>query len=78
MAPAQPLTMGDYYKRTNEGQVSRGFVPTDSANFDIKNYVLLGLRKNMFDRNTIRDLWAHLARFYETISMYKPTDVTED
>ena len=40
MAAAQPLTMGDYNKWTEKGQVSRGFVPADPANFDIKNLVL--------------------------------------
>lgn len=38
------LTMWDYCKRTDEGQILRGFVPTGPANFDIKNYVLSGLR----------------------------------
>ena len=44
MAAAQLLIMGDYCKQTDEGQVSSGFVPACPTNFDIKNYVLLGLR----------------------------------
>lgn len=78
MVAAQPLTMGDYCKLTDEAHVSRGFVPAYPANFDIKNYVLSGLRENPFDGNTIRNPWVHLARFYETTSMCKPIDVTED
>lgn len=70
--------MKDYYKRTIEGQVSRAFVWEDPANFDIKNSVLSGLKDNLFDRNTVRDLWALLARFYEAASMCKLDDVTED
>lgn len=77
MAVAQPLTMGDYYKQTDEGQVFRGFVPANPANFDIKSFVLSGLRENLFDRNMIRDPWAHLARFYETTSMLKPIDAED-
>lgn len=65
MAAAQPLTMEDYCKQTDEGQVSGGFIPTDPANFDIKNFMLSGLKENMFNENAIRDPWAHLARFYE-------------
>lgn len=49
-------TIGDYYKRINEEQVSRGFVLIDPTNFDIKNYVLLSLLDNSFDGNAIRDL----------------------
>ena len=40
MVTIPPQTMGDYYKRTNEGQVSKGFLPVDPANFDIKNFML--------------------------------------
>lgn len=40
--------------------------------------MLSGLRDNSFDGNAIRDLWEHLAHFYETTSMYRTTDVTED
>lgn len=40
-------TMRDYCKRTDEGQVLRGFLPTDPANFDIKNFMLSGLRYNL-------------------------------
>lgn len=44
MAVAQPLTMGGYYKWTDEGKVSRRFVPEDAAYFDINNVVFSGLR----------------------------------
>lgn len=40
--------------------------------------MLLGLRDNSFDGNEIRDPWEHLARFYETTSMCRPTGVIED
>ncbi|CAL5203022.1 unnamed protein product [Lathyrus oleraceus] len=69
MAVVRPQTMGDYCKRIDEGQISRGFVPTNPHNFDIKNYVLSELRDNLFDMNKIRDPWEHLARFYETTLM---------
>lgn len=46
--------------------------------FDIKNFVLSGLREKSFDGNAIRDPCAHLAHFYETTSMCKPTDISED
>lgn len=78
MAAAPPQTLGDYCKRTDEGQVSKGFVPKNPANFDIKNYTLSGLRDNLFDGNTIRDLWEHLTRFYETTSMCRPSDIMKD
>lgn len=78
MIAAQPLTMGDYCKQIDEGHVSRGFVLTDPANFDIKNFVLSGLRENMFNRNATRDPWVHLARLYEITSMCKLTNVTKD
>lgn len=77
MAAIPPQTMGGYYKRTNEGQFSRGFVSTDPVNFDIKNYVLSILRENLFDRNAIRDPLEHLEYFYETSLMCKPTNVTK-
>lgn len=57
MEMVPPPTMGDYCKRTDEGHVSRGFVPTNPINFDNKNYVLSCLRYNSFDGNTIIDLW---------------------
>lgn len=40
--------------------------------------MLSGLRDNPFDGNGIREPWAYLARFYETTSMCRPTDVTKD
>ncbi|CAL5185729.1 unnamed protein product [Lathyrus oleraceus] len=69
MEVVPPPIMGDYCKRTDEGHVSRGFVSENPSNFDIKNYVLSGLRDNPFNENAIRDSWKHLARFYETTSM---------
>ena len=73
-----PSIMRDYCKRTNEGRVSRGFVLANPTNVNIKNYVLSCLRDNSFDKNAIRDPWEHLARFYETTSMCRPTNITED
>lgn len=46
--------------------------------FDINNFALHGLRDNPFDGQAIRDLWEHLVKFYETYSVCKPTDVTDD
>lgn len=69
MAVVPPQTMRDYCKIIDEGHVSRGLVLADPTNFDINNYVFLGLRDNSFDRNTIRDPLEHLARFYKTTSM---------
>lgn len=69
MATPVSITMGDYYKQTDEGHVSRGFIPTDPANFVIKNCVLSDLRDNLFDENAIRDPWTHIARLYEISSM---------
>lgn len=78
MAVVPPQTIGDYCKRTDEWEVSRGFLPEDPDNFDIKNFVLSGLKDNSFNGNTIRDPWEHLGHFYKTTSMYKPSEVTED
>ena len=78
MAAPQPPAMGDYCKQTDEGHVSRGFVPVDPANFDIKNFVLSGLTDNPFDGNAIRDPQAHLARLYETTLMCKPDGVSNN
>lgn len=78
MSVVPPQTMREYCKRTNKGKVSREFIPKDPANFDIKNSVLSGLRDNPFDRNVVRYLLEHLTRFYETTSICKPTDFTED
>lgn len=78
MKAPTPFTMRDYCKQIDEWHVSRGFVPADPANFDIKNFVLSGLRDNLFNENTIIDPWAHLARFYETVSMSKLDGVSED
>lgn len=79
MTLAPPLqTMEDYCKRTDAGQISNDFEPTDPTKFDIKNNVLSGLRDNPFDGNAIRDSWVHLARFHETFSMCRATNVTGD
>lgn len=45
MVVIPPQTMGDLCKRTDEGQVSRGFIPAYPTNFDIKNFVLSGYNK---------------------------------
>lgn len=78
MSVVPPPTRGNYCKRTNEGHVSRGFVLENPSNFDIQKFMLSSLRYNSFDGNGIRDPWEHLARFYETTSMYRPTDIIED
>lgn len=48
-------TMGDYCRRIDVGHISLGFQSTNHVTFDIKNYMLLGLRDNMFDNQAIRD-----------------------
>ncbi|GAU39019.1 hypothetical protein TSUD_59750 [Trifolium subterraneum] len=67
--PPPPLLqrrmMGEYYKRFDTNQVSLGFRPTNSVNFDINSIVLLGLRENKFDGRENKDPWDHLSRFSE-------------
>lgn len=41
-------------------------------------FVLSGLRDNSFSGNTIRGPWENLARFYETTSMCRSTEATDD
>lgn len=48
-------TMGDYCRRTDVGQISLGFQPPNLVTFNIKNYVLSGLRENIFDGQAVRD-----------------------
>lgn len=40
--------------------------------------MISGLGDNPFDGTAIRDPWEHLAHFYKTTSMCRPTNVTED
>lgn len=70
-------TMGDYCRPTDTSQVSLGFVPATLVNFNIKYFVLLGLRDTQFDRDANNDPWEHLAKFYETTSMCQPEGITE-
>ncbi|XP_050915571.1 uncharacterized protein LOC127130642 [Lathyrus oleraceus] len=70
--------MGDYCRRNHVGKINFGFQLAKPVTFDLKNYVFLGLRDNLFDREVIRDPWKRLACFYETCSMYKPDGVTDD
>lgn len=72
------INYGGYCKRIGEGKISKRFVSENPINFDIENSMLSGLRDNSFYKNTIRDPWEHLARFYETTSLCRPTNVTED
>lgn len=62
-------TMEDYCKKTDVGQISLGFQPTNPVTFDVKILVLLGLRDKWFDEQAIKDPREHMARFYETCSM---------
>lgn len=78
MAVVPPPTMGDYCKRTSEGYVSRGFIPANPTNFDIRKYVISCLRYNTFNVNAITDLWENLACIYETTLMCRPNYITED
>ncbi|PNY02730.1 hypothetical protein L195_g026049 [Trifolium pratense] len=47
--------MGDYCKRSDLEQISLGFQPADSVNFDIKGNFLAELRDNQFDGRANRD-----------------------
>lgn len=69
--------MGDYCKRANIGWISLGFQLNNHVTFNIKNDDLAGLRDNQFNESAIRDLWEHLAQFYETSSLFKSDGVTE-
>lgn len=66
MERQQLLTIRDYCKKNDVGQVSMGFQHANLAKFIIKSYVVLGLRENQFDGNVKKDPWEHLAQFYET------------
>lgn len=70
--------MGDYYKRTGVGQISLGFQPANFVMFDIEKSMLSSLRDNLFDGKDIRDIWEHLAKFYETYLICKANDITDD
>lgn len=78
MVAVPPPNMVDYCKKTEERQVSRGFVLENPANFDIKKYVCSSLRDNPFNGNPIIDLWEHLGCFYKTSSMCRPAEIMED
>jgi hypothetical protein len=80
MEDAQPrITMGDYYKRIDNDQISLGFQPANPANFDIKGNVLTRLRENQFDGRINNDHRDHLSKFSETCQIQKVSDaVTED
>lgn len=69
--PQSRRTMRDYCRRTNVGQISLGFQPTNPISFDTKNIVLAGLRDKQFNGSAMGDLWEHLNHFYETCSLYK-------
>lgn len=69
-------TLREYCKRTDDVQISLGFQPTNPINFDVKNYVLLGLKGKSFDRKAIIDPWEHLAKVYETCSILR--DIIKD
>lgn len=70
--------MEDYCGRTNAGQIYLGLKHVNHVTFDIQNSALSGLRDNPFDEQDIRDLWEHLACFYEKLLMWKPNGVTND
>lgn len=71
-------TMKDYCRRIYDGQISLGFQPANPVTFNVKSFVLSSLREKLFDGKDIRCPWEHMDKFYETCSMCKPNDVTED
>lgn len=65
--------------RTYPGKISLGIQPDNPITFYIKNYVLLGLKEKLFDMQEISDPQKHLAKFYNTCSMFKLIgDFTDD
>lgn len=40
-------SFGDYYRRTEFGQICLGFQPENSVTFDLKSYVLTSLKENL-------------------------------
>lgn len=64
--------------RTDAGHISLGFQSANPITFNIKNFVLSSLRDNLFDGQAIWDPWDHLDKIYETCSICKPKEVTED
>lgn len=70
--------MQDYCRRSDTRHISLGFQPANPVTFDINFCVLSGLIDNPFDKEAIRDLWKYLAKFYETCSMCKPNEATDD
>lgn len=72
-------TLMDYGRRTDLGKISLGFQPVNVVTFDIKIFVLTGLKMNSFEGQPIRDPWEHLTKFDKTRSMCKPYgDITDD
>lgn len=75
--PRQAL--GDYCRRADYGHICLGFQPTIMVTFDIKKFVLTGLKENTFNEKVIIDPYGHLAKFYVTCSMCKSVgDITDD
>lgn len=69
--------MEECCKRTNDGQISLEFQTENPIAFDIKIFVLPGLRDNQTNESAVRDPWEHLTCFYETCSMWKPEGVAD-
>lgn len=79
MATHLRQTLGDYCKMTDVGQILLGFQPDNPVTFDIKNFVLSGLKDNQVEGKAIKDHWEHLAKLHETCLMCKPSgDTTDD
>lgn len=53
-------------RRSNVGHISLGFQPTIPVTFDIKKFVLSGLKEKSFNEKEIIDPRKHLSKFYET------------
>lgn len=48
-------TLRDYCRRIDTRHISLRFQPTNHVTFDIKNFLILGLKENSFNGKEIRD-----------------------
>lgn len=72
-------TLRDYCRRIDFIHICLGFQPTNPITFDIKTFARTNSKENLFDGQEIRYHWEHLAKFYETCLMCKPSgDINED
>lgn len=71
-------TMDNHWRRTHVLHISSGFQTDNPVTFDIKEFLISGLRDKLFDGQDTKDPWEHLDIFYEMCLMYKLDDVTKN